>query len=103
MTAPTPVSGATAGSIAAAVATLAERFAANRHDRQRRRHLDPEDFAALAGTGFPLATVPVQAGGLWEKPAKSVRFIASLLRTLATGDSSVALVSVTHPSVLGFW
>src|SRR5262249_52817220 len=85
------------------VQALAQAFAGQRGERQRRRQLDPEDFARLARTGFPLAAVPVADGGLWESVPRSTRLVAELLRTLAGGDSSVALVSAMHPSVLSFW
>jgi alkylation response protein AidB-like acyl-CoA dehydrogenase len=42
-------------------------------------------------------------GGLWVDLATSTRPIAEILRTLARGDPSVALVSSMHPAVLSFW
>src|SRR6266540_2097089 len=49
------------------------------------------------------ATLPAVEGGSWKGPREAVRPIAQLLRALAKGDSSVALVSSMHPSVLSFW
>ena len=86
-----------------AVTRISERFAADRHDRQRRRELDPADFEALRGAGFYLTGVPVEAGGLFESVAKSTRPVGEMLRSLARGDSSVALVMSMHPAVLSFW
>jgi alkylation response protein AidB-like acyl-CoA dehydrogenase len=85
------------------VAKIAEVFAADRHARQRRRELDPADFAGLAAAGFLLTGVSVHEGGLFESVAESTRPIAEIVRTLARGDSSVALVSSMHPAVLSFW
>ena len=47
--------------------------------------------------------VPVAEGGLWTDVADSARTICQALRTLAQGDSSVALVSAMHPAVLSYW
>jgi alkylation response protein AidB-like acyl-CoA dehydrogenase len=85
------------------VRAIAEQWAADRHDRQRRRELDPADFASLAKTGFLLTGVPTSRGGLFDTPAASTRAIATILRALAGGDSSVALVSSMHPAVLSIW
>jgi alkylation response protein AidB-like acyl-CoA dehydrogenase len=79
---------------------LAVAFAGQRGERQRRRALDPADFDRIRAAGFHLASLPVSAGGLWEGPARSARLLAELLRTLAQGDSSVALVCAMHPAVL---
>jgi alkylation response protein AidB-like acyl-CoA dehydrogenase len=85
------------------VEQIARGFAEERGARQRRRELDPTDFVALGEAGFLLSGVPVEQGGLWESPGRSTRPICELLRTLARGDSSVALVASMHPSVLSFW
>ncbi|MCC6169926.1 MAG: acyl-CoA/acyl-ACP dehydrogenase [Caldilineaceae bacterium] len=85
------------------VREIAHRFAQERHARQRRRSLDPADFARLRDTGFLRAAVPVDQGGLWEGVPRSIRPIAEMLRILAGGDASVALVAAMHPSVLAFW
>src|SRR5687767_7413889 len=82
------------------VAAVAERFAAERRERQPRRGLDRADFDALAEAGFLLTGVPVELGGLWADLPRSVRAIAGIHRTLARGDSSVALVASMHPAVL---
>jgi alkylation response protein AidB-like acyl-CoA dehydrogenase len=85
------------------VAVISDRFAADRPRRQLRRHLEREDFAALADAGFLLTGVPASMGGMWRDVASSTRPIAEVLRTLARGDPSVALVSSMHPAVLSFW
>ena len=85
------------------VAKLAARFAGERGERQQRRALVAEDFAALAEAGFPLTGVPVEQGGVWAGLSRSARPICDLLRVLAHGDPAVALVSAMHPSVLSFW
>jgi alkylation response protein AidB-like acyl-CoA dehydrogenase len=82
---------------------LARRFAAERPERQVRRHLDKQDFSGLADAGFLLTGVPAAMGGLWQDVASSTRPAAEALRTLARGDLSVALVASMHPAVLSFW
>src|SRR3972149_11055234 len=85
------------------VAEIAQDFARDRPARQLRRHLDEADFDRLAGAGFLLTGVPAAMGGLWLDIGRSTRTISELLRTLARGDPSVALVSSMHPAVLSFW
>lgn len=85
------------------VRQIADRFASERKARQLRTHLVPSEFEELARAGLALSGVPTQQGGLWESLPVSTRPICELLRTLAGGDSSVALVSAMHPSVLSFW
>jgi alkylation response protein AidB-like acyl-CoA dehydrogenase len=85
------------------VKMIAENFASRRRDRQCRRELDPQDFAALADAGFLLTGVPAERGGLWIDLPRSTRPTAEILRVLARGDSSVALVASMHPAVLAFW
>jgi alkylation response protein AidB-like acyl-CoA dehydrogenase len=85
------------------VAQIAEGFNAKRSERQLRRHLDRADFEQLAAAGFTAVGTPVAAGGLWRDIKQSTRLISELLRTLARGDASVALVSAMHPAVLSFW
>lgn len=79
------------------------RLASERDERHTRTALDPADFAALAEAGFLLTGVPAAMGGLWEGTAKSVRGYCSLIRQLAVGDPSLALVASMHPAVLAFW
>ena len=85
------------------VKRIAREFANQRRQRQLRRELDLKDFAALRDAGFLLTGVPAEQGGLWVDLARSTRQIAEILRALARGDSSVALVSAMHPAVLSFW
>ncbi len=93
------------GALARDVQQLAAQFVQDRHARQRRRALDPADFDRLREAGFLLTGVPVEEGGLWEDERRSARPIAELLRVLAHGDASVALVAAMHPTVLfaGGW
>jgi alkylation response protein AidB-like acyl-CoA dehydrogenase len=85
------------------VRDVAARFAAARSERQQRRALVAADFALLAEAGFLLCGVPVDEGGIWESAERSGRSVCEMLRALAHGDSSVALVSAMHPTVLGVW
>jgi alkylation response protein AidB-like acyl-CoA dehydrogenase len=85
------------------VRAISDDFAAQRTERQQRRNLDPADFARLRDAGFLLTGVPAAEGGLWETAGASTRGIGELLRVLAHGDSSVALVAAMHPAVLVFW
>ena len=87
------------------VSDLSEAFAKDRYGRQRRRYLDPADFARLREAGFPRTGVPKEYGGLVQSVPRSSRTVAEMLRTLAHGDSSVALVAAMHPAVLyaGAW
>jgi alkylation response protein AidB-like acyl-CoA dehydrogenase len=82
---------------------IADRFAADRHDRQRRDHLVAEEFDELAAAGFLLTGIPTAQGGLFDSVATSTRPIGSILTALARGDASVALVASMHPAVLSFW
>lgn len=85
------------------VRAIAEGFAGARQERQRRQELDPADFEALTKAGFLLTGVPAESGGLFEDVRRSARPVAEILRVLAHGDPSVALVSSMHPAVLSFW
>jgi alkylation response protein AidB-like acyl-CoA dehydrogenase len=85
------------------VREVSARFATERSERQQRRGLVAADFAQLRKAGFLLAGVPVDQGGIWESVRQSTRPLCELLRTLAHGDSSVALVCAMHPTVLVFW
>jgi alkylation response protein AidB-like acyl-CoA dehydrogenase len=98
-----PISPEAPETVTAAAAALATEWAAARRERQRRRELDPADFRRLAETGFPLLGVPRERGGLWAGAPQTARLAADLLRTLARGDSSAALVAAMHPAVLAFW
>lgn len=85
------------------IAELARAFAADRKERQRRRELDRSDFDALAGAGYLRVAVPRAMGGLFDDFRTSTRPTAEILRTLASGDPSVALVASMHPAVLAMW
>src|SRR5688572_16607136 len=85
------------------VSSIANKFAADRPARQLRRHLDRADFDQLREAGLTLIGLPVEEGGLWVSVAESTRPICEILRTLARGDSSVALVCAMHPAVLSYW
>ena len=86
-----------------AVGQVAKEFASSRPERQLRRHLERKDFDALAAAGFLRTGLPVSRGGLWSTLPESTRPICEILRTLAQGDPSVALVSSMHPAVLSYW
>src|SRR3954468_10807121 len=79
---------------------ISAQFAQERRERQRRRELVQADFDALRDAGFLLTGVPVECGGIWEDVGRSIRPVADMLRILAHGDPSVALVSSMHPTVL---
>jgi alkylation response protein AidB-like acyl-CoA dehydrogenase len=83
--------------------SVAAGFAEDVISRQKRRQLDPDDFEQLKGTGFLLTGVPADQGGLWKGPARSARMYAEMVRTIAHGDPSVALVASMHPAVTGFF
>jgi alkylation response protein AidB-like acyl-CoA dehydrogenase len=85
------------------VQEISSQFAAERHERQKRRELVRSDFDDLTSAGFHLTGVLAGQGGIWENVPTSVRQICDLLRILAHGDSSVALVSSMHPVVLAAW
>jgi alkylation response protein AidB-like acyl-CoA dehydrogenase len=85
------------------IVRISEQFAAQRTERQQRRSLDPADFRELREAGFLLTGVSAADGGLWESASRSTRDISEILRTLARGDASVALVASMHPAVLAFW
>ncbi len=83
--------------------SVAAGFAEDVISRQKRRQLDPNDFEQLKETGFLLTGVPEDQGGLWKGPALSARGYAEMVRTIAHGDPSVALVASMHPAVTGFF
>jgi alkylation response protein AidB-like acyl-CoA dehydrogenase len=82
---------------------VSAQFAQERRERQHRRELSVSDFDQLKAAGLHLTGVLAEQGGLWESLSQSTHPICELLRVLAHGDSSVALVSAMHPSVLSFW
>ncbi len=92
-----------AGAVLDEVKRIATRFAAERQERQRRRELDPGDFDQLERAGFLLTGVAAPDGGLFDTVSHSTRPIAEILRSLARGDPSVALVCSMHPAVLSYW
>ncbi|MBT3942089.1 MAG: acyl-CoA/acyl-ACP dehydrogenase [Chloroflexi bacterium] len=65
-----------------------------------RRELSRDDFDQLADAGFTLTGVPVSHGGIWGEATESTRHVCEILRILAHGDPSVALVAAMHPGVL---
>jgi alkylation response protein AidB-like acyl-CoA dehydrogenase len=92
-----------AGTVYKNLQAISADFAAERRERQQRRELVAADFARLRHAGFLLTGVPLDHGGIWESVGASARPICEMLRTLAHGDSSVALVCAMHPAVLNFW
>ena len=89
--------------VQAAVGAVAAGFASDRKARQQRTTLDRADFDRLGDAGLRLVGLPAARGGLWSDVAGSSRSICEIYRTLAGGDSSVALVCSMHPAVLAFW
>lgn len=91
--------------VARNIGALADEFASQRSERYRRRELQRADFDRLQAAGFLLSGVPVEYGGLWQDKVHSTRAIAEMLRALAHGDPSVALVASMHPAVIvtGGW
>jgi alkylation response protein AidB-like acyl-CoA dehydrogenase len=85
------------------IEAIAAEWAGQRAERQRRRGLERADFDRLRDAGYLRASLPVQQGGLWEGVPRSTRAVCELLRVMAGGDASVALVSAMHPAVLSFW
>src|SRR3712207_5119792 len=82
------------------VAAIAGKFAWQRADGQRRGELDPADFERLRAAGFTSTGVPEEMGGLWRSRQHSLGPVCELLRILAHGDPSVALVASMHVPVL---
>jgi alkylation response protein AidB-like acyl-CoA dehydrogenase len=82
------------------VRALADEFAQQRSERQPRRALHRADFDRLANAGFHLTGVPLEYGGLWQDSVHSTRAVAEMVRALAHGDASLALVASMHPAVL---
>jgi len=85
------------------IRALSNQFATERRERQQRNGLVAADFARLREAGFLLTGAPIDHGGIWESVSESTRPVCDMLRTLAHGDSSVALVCAMHPAVLNFW
>ncbi|HEX4868653.1 MAG TPA: acyl-CoA dehydrogenase family protein [Acidimicrobiales bacterium] len=88
--------------VRAAVDAIAARWRGERAERLARQHLERADFDELRDAGVLALPVPVDHGGRWEG-VTSLRPMAELYRHLAGADASVALVSVMHPAVLGYW
>ena len=86
-----------------ALQSVAEEFATQTIERQKRRELDPADFERVAAAGFLLTGVPAESGGLWSGVATSSRDYAQMVRVLAHGDPCVALVAAMHPAVTAFF
>ena len=76
-------------------------FASQRAERQRRRELVKDDFDRLRESGYLLLSVPTEFGGIWSDDRTDTRIVCEILKTLAQGDSSVALVAAMHPAVIG--
>jgi hypothetical protein len=85
------------------VRAVADQFAGDRGNRQLRKELVAADFDQLTAAGLHLTGVLAEHGGLWESVERSTRPVCTLLRLLAGGDSSLALVCAMHPAVLAFW
>jgi alkylation response protein AidB-like acyl-CoA dehydrogenase len=79
---------------------ISARFAQERSERQRRRELVRADFDLIRDAGFLLTCVPTQYGGAYESRMRSTRPQSDMLRILAQGDPSVALVASMHLGVI---
>ncbi len=90
-------------SVSAEIAELSRGWGQDRMERQARHHLEQADFEALVRTGFLELAVPRDAGGCWDGLRACARPMAEILRTMAHGDPSVALVASMHPTVIAFW
>ena len=97
--------GGDSASVLENIREISKAFALNRNERQRRRELHHEDFDLLRDAGFLFTVVPVDKGGINQDVRRSTRPVCEMLRTLAHGDSSVALVASMHPAVIyaGGW
>lgn len=82
---------------------LSAQFAQQRAERQLRRELHKADFDALFDAGFHLTGAPPDMGGINGGVTEFTRPLCDMLRILAKGDPSVALVASMHPAVLGGW
>ena len=86
--------------IAGNIQDISDQFDRQRRERQVRRHLEQADFDQMAAAGFLRTSIPLEHGGLWQDVPRSTRQISELIRVLAQGDPSVALVACMHPAVL---
>ncbi len=82
---------------------VAAGFAELRRERLERCHLERVDFDLLAKAGFLATGLSHSDGGLWKDVRQSTRPYAEMIRTIAMGDPSVALVAAMHPCVLVLW
>jgi alkylation response protein AidB-like acyl-CoA dehydrogenase len=90
-----------AQSVLSNVREITHDFASQRSERQRRRELKKEDFDRLRESGYLLLAVPIEFGGIWSDERTGTRIACEIIKTLAHGDSSVALVAAMHPAVIG--
>ncbi len=90
-------------SLADKISQISTDFAAQRSQRQLLTRLNRDDFQLLKDAQYPLVVLPENEGGFWKSFEQSTRSICNLLRTLAQGDSSLALVSAMHPAVVSYW
>ena len=86
-----------------AVSALADGWVTERAERFQRRHLEFDDFEALAATGFLRLVVPEAYGGHWRSLAETGPIIIDAIYRLARGDQSVALVASMHPTIVALW
>ena len=82
---------------------VSQDWARSRRARQLRTTLVKADFERLELCGYLKLTVPIVEGGLWDALSTAVRPICAGLRSLSSGDSSIALVAAMHPAVLSYW
>lgn len=82
---------------------IADQFRNQRKDRLGQTRIQSADFDALAGAGFLRLSVPVSLGGEWQGLADTGPELAEIIRSVAMGDPSVALVAAMHPAVVAYW
>ncbi len=92
-----------ADQILARLQQIGAKFAEQRDARLARTHLDRADFDLLAEAGFLNTGLAAKDGGLWVDVRTSTRAYAEMIRAIAMGDPSVALVAAMHPCVLAIW
>ena len=89
--------------VIAQLEVIAADFSEDTIVRQKRRQLEVIDFERIAEAGFLMTGVPLDRGGLWQRPSSCIRDYSRMVRVLAHGDPSVALVSAMHPAVSAFF
>jgi len=82
---------------------IAAGFRSERSSRLTNTRINPADFDALSDGGFLSLSVPQELGGDWVSLIETGPQFAEIVRTIARGDPSVALVAAMHPAVVSYW